>query len=87
VTELGITTETKALYLKADLPIDLTDESIIKLPVQPILLLISAAGISTEYVPPVHGKSITSACAGTMELPANAKIIKNRMNDFFMSKS
>jgi hypothetical protein len=48
VTELGITTEVKALYLKADFPIDLTDESIIKLPVQPLLLLSSAAGISTE---------------------------------------
>ena len=48
VTELGITTETKALFLKADFPIDLTDESITKLPVQPLSFLISAAGISTE---------------------------------------
>ena len=48
VTEFGIETEVIFEDLNARKPILLTDGSIIKCPVQPLLLVIEAAGISTE---------------------------------------
>jgi hypothetical protein len=84
VTVFGITIEVISLLENADGPIDLTELSIVKLPVHPLASLNSPDEVLTEYVPLPQAKVLISALAVLIEPILRLKIRPVMITNLFM---